>query len=211
MQVVCHMPLESYRWGLQLFFGPHFNQRSTQEVMGLQSCKNLNFENFGTPSLGVPRQNDIWVQVPWLGTKNTIRGKVVASPNPGRGESCEFVFVHGSSVHQKCSNYALTNLLFGLCKSMWIIDSLVTHPSPHPGAPAHPFTPKVLQARECTPTLYPSVIFTLDSQLSLSRNLRVCQFGLFKWLVYEVFLNLAHCLNRYFEIFTHPFFLNVQK
>jgi hypothetical protein len=39
-------------------------------------------------------------------------------PSPGRGESCESVFAHGSSVHQKCSNYALTNLLFGLCKSM---------------------------------------------------------------------------------------------
>jgi len=37
----------------------------------------------------------------------------------GSGESCEsyeFVFVHGSSVHQKYYNYALTNLLFGLCK-----------------------------------------------------------------------------------------------
>jgi hypothetical protein len=37
---------------------------------------------------------------------------------------------------------------------------LVTHCSPHPRAPAHPFTPKVLQIRECTPILYPSVVFT---------------------------------------------------
>jgi len=29
--------------------------------------------------LGVPKQNDIWVLVPWPGTKHTIRGKVVAS------------------------------------------------------------------------------------------------------------------------------------
>jgi hypothetical protein len=28
------------------------------------------------------------------------------------GESCEYDFAHGSSQHQKCSNYALTNLLF---------------------------------------------------------------------------------------------------
>jgi len=27
---------------------------------------------------------------------------------------CLFVFVRGSFVHQKCSNYVLTNLLFGL-------------------------------------------------------------------------------------------------
>jgi hypothetical protein len=46
-------------------------------------------------------------------------GKVMVSPKSGYGEfceSCEFVFAHGSFVHQKCSNYALTNLLFGLCK-----------------------------------------------------------------------------------------------
>jgi hypothetical protein len=30
--------------------------------------------------LRISRQNDIWVHAMWLGTKNTIRGKVVASP-----------------------------------------------------------------------------------------------------------------------------------
>jgi hypothetical protein len=30
--------------------------------------------------VGVPRQNDIWVLVLWLGIYNTIRGKVVVSP-----------------------------------------------------------------------------------------------------------------------------------
>jgi len=34
-------------------------------------------------------------------------------------------------MHQKCSNYALTNLLFGLCKSMWIIDPIFLHLNPH--------------------------------------------------------------------------------
>jgi hypothetical protein len=36
----------------------------------------------------------------------------------GCGEFCEFMYVHSLSVHQKYSNYALTNLLFGLCKSI---------------------------------------------------------------------------------------------
>jgi hypothetical protein len=41
----------------------------------------------------------------WLGIENTIRGKVVASPSPGRGESCEFVFVRDlSKVLQLCTN-----------------------------------------------------------------------------------------------------------
>ncbi len=33
--------------------------------------------------LGVPRQNDIWVMVPWPSIDNTIKGKVVASPKFG--------------------------------------------------------------------------------------------------------------------------------
>jgi hypothetical protein len=74
----------------------------------------------------------------WLVTENTIRGKVVASPSSSRGESCESVYAHGSFVHQKCSNSTLTNLLFGLCKFVWIINPLVTCPSPHPRAPACP-------------------------------------------------------------------------
>jgi hypothetical protein len=46
--------------------------------------------------------------------KEYYKGEVVASPKSGYGESCESVFVRGSSVHNKCLNYALTNLLFGL-------------------------------------------------------------------------------------------------
>jgi hypothetical protein len=78
----------------------------------------------------------------------------------GRDEFYESVFTRGSFVHQMCSNYALTNLLFGFCRSVWIIDSLVTCPSPHFGALAHPSTLEVLRAKERTPTLYPSIVFT---------------------------------------------------
>jgi hypothetical protein len=79
----------------------------------------------------------------------------------GWGESCESVFVCDSSVHQKCSNYTLTNLLFGLCRSVWIIDSLVTCCSPHPKVPTCPFALEMLRANEHAPIPYPSVIFTL--------------------------------------------------
>jgi len=68
--------------------------------------------------LGSPETNDIWVVVPWLGIEYIIRGKVVASPSPGRGESCESVFAYGLSMHQRNLGSALTNLLFGLCRSM---------------------------------------------------------------------------------------------
>ncbi len=63
--------------------------------------------------MGVSRQNDIWVLVPWPCTYTIIRAKVVVFPSPGRGESCESMFAYGSSVHQKCFDFALINL-FGL-------------------------------------------------------------------------------------------------
>jgi len=81
-------------------------------------------------------------------------------PNPGCDKSYEFMFTCALSMHQKCFNYALTNLLFGLCRSMWIIYSLFTHPSPYPGAPTCPSTPEMLRAKERTPAPYPFVAFT---------------------------------------------------
>jgi hypothetical protein len=77
------------------------------------------------------------------------------------------MFARGSSVHQECYNYALTNLLFGLCMLVLIVDLLVTCCSPHPIALAHPSTLEVLGAKDCTPIPYPFVVFTLDSWLSL--------------------------------------------
>jgi len=116
-----HGSFKSCWQGLLLCFRPHLNWRFAQEIMSFQSRRSSNFGNFGIPNMRILGQNDVWLLAPWLGIENTIRGKVVVSPSPNHGESCEFVFVRGSSVHQKCSNYALTNLLFGLCKSMWVI------------------------------------------------------------------------------------------
>jgi len=127
---------------------------------GPSKSRKSQFWKFQDSNLGVPRQNDIWMLALWLGTKNNMRGKVVVSPSSSRGESCEFVVAHGLTMHQKCSNYALTNLLSGLSKSVWIIDPLVTCPNPHPGIPTHSSTPEILRTKECTSTHYPSTIFT---------------------------------------------------
>ncbi len=62
-------------------------------------------------------------------------------PSLGHGEYYESVFACGSFVHQKCSTYALTNLLFGLCRLMWVIDLLVNLSNPHLGTPTHPSYP----------------------------------------------------------------------
>jgi hypothetical protein len=146
--------------------------------MALQSCESPNFGNFELPS---------WE----FGTKWHFGACLVAKHKEyykGEGDdflqvwatvsltsNYEYVFARGSFVHQKCSNYALTNLLFSLCKIVWIIDSLIIFPNPYPRAPSHPFTFKMLRAREHIPTPYPFDVFTLDSQLSLSRSLGMCQ------------------------------------
>jgi len=52
----CHIFLEKFRQGLQLCPRPHFNQKSSQEVMGIQSNENPNFGNCGTLDLGISRK-----------------------------------------------------------------------------------------------------------------------------------------------------------
>jgi hypothetical protein len=83
VKVVCYIPLKIFQQGLQLCLRPHLNQRSAHKVMGIQIHGNPNSENFETPNLGVPWQNNIWLLAPWPSIKNTIRGKVVASPKFG--------------------------------------------------------------------------------------------------------------------------------
>jgi hypothetical protein len=50
VQVACDIPFESSRQGLQLCFRLHLNWRSTNNIMGPQSCRSPNFGNFGTPT-----------------------------------------------------------------------------------------------------------------------------------------------------------------
>jgi hypothetical protein len=150
--------------------------------MALQNVRSPNFENFGIPNLGVSRQNDIWMQLLWLITDNTIRGKVLISPKFGCGEFCEFVDARGSFVHQKCFNYAQINLLFGLCRSVWIIDLLATHPSFHPRPSACPLPLKCCKLK----SIHWLLLFSLSNlHLSLSRSAMVRH----KILLIEKFLS----------------------
>jgi hypothetical protein len=66
------------------------------------------FWEFQDSHLGVSEQNGIWVLAPWLSIKNTIWGKVVASPKSG---PWWVLWVHGyprfvraSKVFQLCIN-----------------------------------------------------------------------------------------------------------
>ncbi len=57
-------------------------------------------------------------EAPMVNHKKIIKGKVVASPKSEPRESCESMYACGSLMHQKCFNYTLTNLLFGMCTSI---------------------------------------------------------------------------------------------
>jgi hypothetical protein len=98
---------------------------------GTPKLRKSQFWEFHDFHLGVSRQNDIWVLVPWPSTKYNIRGKVVASP---KSRPWWVLWVRGCPwlIHApNCSNYTLTDLLFGLCRSVWISEFLVNIPSPN--------------------------------------------------------------------------------
>jgi len=97
--------------------------------------------------------------VPMVNHREYYKGEG-GSPSLSCGEFYESLYARGSSMHQKCSNYVLTNLLFGLCRSVWIIDPLIIHLNFHFRTSARPSTHEVLWIREHTFTFSPSVVFT---------------------------------------------------
>jgi hypothetical protein len=98
-------------------------------------------------------------------------GKVMASPKFGLWwilwiHVCPW-FVRAP----KCANYALSNLLFGLYRSMWVIDLLVNLPSPHHIILTCPSTPKVLRAKECAVIPSLCTIFTFGFAIESIKEL----------------------------------------
>jgi hypothetical protein len=124
------------------------------------------------------------------------KGRWWLPPNLGHGESCEFIYVHGSSMHQKCFNYALTNLLLGLCTSIWIIDLLVTCPSPHPKTPTHPRPQNVMNKRT-----YPNSFFCcfhFGTCISVKQGVWVCVMFLPSVINY-VILKMKWLIKIYYQ------------
>jgi hypothetical protein len=106
------------------------------------------------------------------------KGKMVASP---KSRSWWVLWVRvclwWPKVFQLCT---LTNLLFDLCRSMWVIDMLVNLPSPHPKAPTHPSTHEMLRVRERVATPSPSIVFTFGLAVESIKELRGV-LGVFTW------------------------------
>jgi hypothetical protein len=175
VQVACNIPFKICWQRIQLCFRPHFNWRFAHKIMGPQSCGSPQLWEFRDSHLGVLGQNDIWVLVLWPGTKYTIRGKVVVSPKFGPWWILWICVCRWFVRAPKCSNYVLTNLLFGLCRSMWVIEFLVNLPSPIPKL-KHALLPLKCYKLESAPQLLLLPLFSpLDSQLSPSRSFGVRQ------------------------------------
>jgi hypothetical protein len=115
----------------------------------------------------------------WPCIEYNIRGKLVVCPKSGPWWVLWVCVCPWLVYAPKCSNYALTNLLFGLCKFVWVIEVLVNLPSPIPKLQHAPLPPKCCEPRNAPQfLLLPLPLFSpLDSQLSPSRSLGVCQKG----------------------------------
>ncbi len=74
----------------------------------------------------------------------------------------------------KCSNYALNNLLFGLCRFVWVSEVLVNLPNPISEFQHAPLPPKCYEPRSMPQLLLLPLSSPLDSQLSPLRSLGVC-------------------------------------
>ncbi len=61
LQMTCNIPLERSWRELQLFFRPHFYQRSDRKVMGLQSPESPHWRDFGTPAREARERKTIWM------------------------------------------------------------------------------------------------------------------------------------------------------
>jgi hypothetical protein len=83
VQVKCDTPLESSQGELQVWLRPHPDPSSGREVMNAQNPGSPNRDNFKTPLWESWEKKAIWMQVRQRATKNTIWGKVVASPESG--------------------------------------------------------------------------------------------------------------------------------
>jgi hypothetical protein len=149
--------------------------------MGVQSDKSPNFENFETPNLGIPEKMTFGCSLHGKLHRIIQGGRWWLPPSLDRGEFCESMYANGSSMHQKCSNYALTSLLL-VCID-WYFNNwspLVTHPSPHPKALARPLTLEMLQTKEHTSILFSSIIFKEFGGVSISKTFTTIHYFLFQ-------------------------------
>jgi hypothetical protein len=83
------LALESSQWRLQLWFRPHLDRRSAQEVIVLQSCGTLDLGDFGTPIWESRDKKPFGCHSCREVLSILYGGRWWLPPSPGRGEFCE--------------------------------------------------------------------------------------------------------------------------
>ncbi len=146
--------------------------------MGFQSGGSSNFKNFKTKwHLGV---------APMASHKEYCKGESDGFPKVRSMVS----FVGPCMlVAHSCTKSVSAMHWPTCCSSIWIIEPLVTRHSPHLETSTHPFYPNVLRIRKCAPIPSSFNVFTSNSYLSLSRNLKVRQFFCIKWITCSLWCN----------------------
>ncbi len=103
----------------------------------------------------------------------------------------------------KCSNYALNNLLFSLCRSMWVIELLVNLPSPILKFQHALLPPKCYKPRNVPQLLLLPLFSPLDSVESIRElgGASQTKFGYPFWLATKVSILSMRSLRSLWLIF----------
>jgi hypothetical protein len=114
VQVECDTPLESSWRGLQLFFRPHCNRRSANEVRRPQSCGSPRCWNFETPTWESQDKKPFGCDPRGELQSILYGGRWWLPLNPGCGESCESKVARGCLSTKGALKSDLTNWVVGL-------------------------------------------------------------------------------------------------
>jgi len=137
---------------------------------------------------------------PWLIIHNTIKWKVVASPESGPWWVvwvcvCSWFF-RAPKVLKLCTN----QLVVWFCKSVWIVDPLVTLSSPHLGVLTCFSYPEVLRIKEhaMTPS---SIVFTFTFAFEFFKEFGCASIS-HKWMIQKIRMKkrLKQVLNNFILI-----------
>jgi hypothetical protein len=127
--MACNIPLKRSQQELELWLKPHLNQSSAHKVMSPKVAR--------IPTLGISGLPFESHRTKWHLGAGPMPVHRIYYKREGGGFSKSgpwwilWVCVCPWLVHApKCSNYALSNLLFGLCTSVWISELLVNLPNP---------------------------------------------------------------------------------
>jgi hypothetical protein len=145
------------------FLYTSFQSKVFTQRYGSPKLQESQLWQFRDSHLGVPGQNDIWVLVPWLGTKYTIRWKVVASPKFGSWWIlwiCGYLWLVCAPKFP--TMHWLTSCLVCACLFEWLSClSIFLVPSRNSSMPFYP-------SKCCEPRSAPQLfIFPLSSHLDL--------------------------------------------